>query len=360
LPIAYHLSTPGSGRCEVGVIPETVHFQKRPITRGRFPLRAKIVQPLSGRRVLSPAAGRRMLDMALAALCSRNLEIYPLIYANPADVNVVECGRGVRVVLAGVLPEFRFALESILFFTILKNGVPIAYGPANIFSGCCEMGINLFPEFRGGEIRYIYAQFMRTLYHVAHVRYFFLVSYGMGEGNPEALRSGAFWFYRKLGFRASNPEVEALARKEEAIMRRRSRYRSPLKILRQLSYTDAYFDLSGGTCQPLHIGSLGRAVSRTITARFDGDRPRAERACARDLVRRLEIRDHATWTPSEKTALQRLAPLLCLPAELESWPQRDKRKLARLLRAKGGRSELDYIDQVAQLPRLEEVLVGLT
>ncbi|MDH3197520.1 MAG: hypothetical protein OEO21_04695, partial [Candidatus Krumholzibacteria bacterium] len=285
--------------------------------------------------------------------------IYPLIYANPADVNVVECERGVQVVLAGVLPEFRFALESILFFTILKNGVPIAYGPANIFQGRCEMGINLFPEFRGGEIRHIYAQFMRTLYHVAHVRYFFIVSYGMGEGNPEALRSGAFWFYRKLGFRASNPDVETLARKEEAIMRRNPRHRSPLRTLRELSYTDAYFDLSGGTRKPLAIGSLGRAVSRYITARFNGDRQLAERKCTRDLVRQLDIHDYATWTPAEKNALKRLAPLLCLPAELASWPQRDKRKLARLLKAKGGRSELDYIDHVARLPRLEKVLVEL-
>ncbi len=360
LPVTYDLGTPGSGRCEVGVTPKAVFFQKRPLARERFPLRPKIVRPLPGRRTLSPAAGRKMVDLFLAALCSRNLEIYPLMHANPADVTVVECGRGMQVVLVGVQPEFRYALESMLFFAIQKNGVPIAYGPATIFAGCCEMGINLFPEFRGGEIRYIYAQFMRTLYHVAHVRYFYVTSYGMGEGNPEALRSGAFWFYRKMGFRASDPDVETLAREEEAIMRSRPRHRSSLATLRELSYTDAYFDLSRGACRPLDMGSLGRAVSRHIAARFRGDRGRAERSCARDLVHHLEIDDFGAWEPNEKIALQRLAPLLCLSADIASWPAADRRRLARLLRAKGARSELDYTGRVARLSRLEKILRALS
>jgi len=360
LPVTYDLRTPGSGRSEVGVMSNAVSFQKRPIARERFPLRPKIVQPLSRQPRLSRDVGQDMIDSALAALCSRNLEIHPLIYANPDDVSVYDCGRGVQVVLAGVLPYFRPALESNLFFMILKNGVPVAYGPANIFQGCCEMGINLFPEFRGGEIRYLYAQFMRVLYHTAHVRYFFLVSYGMGEGNPEALRSGAFWFYRKMGFRASDPDVEALAREEEAIMRRKPRYRSSLKTLRELSYTDAYFDLSRGDCKPLDFGALGRAVSRYITTRFGGNRKRAESSSARELVDLLEIGDYTAWTANEKNALRRLGPLLCLPREIASWPARDKRDLARLLRAKGGPSELDYIDNVARLPRLENVLAELS
>ena len=56
----------------------------------------------------------------------------------------------------------------------------------------------------------------QVLFHLASVRYFVLTPYGMGEDNDEALQSGAFWFYRKLGFRAANPEVEALAVREEA------------------------------------------------------------------------------------------------------------------------------------------------
>jgi len=64
----------------------------------------------------------------------------------------------------------------------------------------------------------IYAEFMRAMHHLAGARYFYIIPYGMGVDNEEALRSGAFWFYRKMGFRPTNPDIEALARSEEAII----------------------------------------------------------------------------------------------------------------------------------------------
>jgi hypothetical protein len=355
-PMVYHLGDPGSSRCEAGLELDQIFFQRKSLAPERFRLGPKIVQPLEDYWTLDESAGRRMTDMSLAALCSRNLEIHPLMYANPADVTVVECGRGLRIILAGVLPEFRAVVETDLFFLILKNGVPVAYGPASIFLGCCEMGINLFPEFRGGEIRYIYSQFMRALYHLADVRYFFLTSYGMGDGNPEALKSGAFWFYRKLGFRAANPDVESLARQEERKIRRRRGYRSPMPILRELALTDAYFDLSGGACKPICFEDLGHAVSRYVTVRFGGSRERAQRHGVRSLIQLLEIDDFSSWTKPENTALRRLAPVLVQVPGLSAWPAVEKRSLVASIRAKGGRSEFEYIRLLRGVPRLGEAL----
>jgi len=142
---------------------------------------------------LGKAAARSVLDVALLALSTRNLAIYPVTYANPKDVSLFECERGLELALIGTLPEFRSALESLYVFLVLKNGVPLAYGPASVFMGCCEIGINLFPEFRGGEIRRIYAAFMRMLHHVLGVRYFFLTRYGMGESNEEAIEAGSIF-----------------------------------------------------------------------------------------------------------------------------------------------------------------------
>jgi hypothetical protein len=293
-----------------------------------------------------------MLDLALVALAGRNLEIHPLIYGNPGDVTLVSGGRGIEVLLSGMLPEFRQALESDFFFLILKNGVPVAYGPASVFLGCCEMGINLFSEYRGGEIRYIYSQLMSALNHLAGVRYFFLTSYGMGDGNPEALKSGAFWFYRKLGFRAADPDIEGLAREQEAIMRRKPGYRCSLSTLRELSYTDAYLDLSRGACAPLNFESLGHAVSRFITGEFAGDRRRAERACVRRVVEVLGIDERAQWSPAERAALERAAPILALIDGLSGWPARERRSLSAAVRARGGASEGEYIRSLQRVPRL--------
>jgi hypothetical protein len=356
VPIRYCLSEPGSGRGEVALTPDRVFYQRTPIRRERFRLEPRIVRPLRKHRLLQSRAGREMLDFSLDALCCRNLEIQPLIYANPEDVTVVDCDRGVQVILAGTLSEFRPVMESDFFFLILKNGVPIAYGPASVFARCCEMGINLFPEFRGGEIRYIYAQFMKALFHLAHVRYFFLTSYGMGEDNPDALKSGAFWFYRKLGFKPTNPDVDDLARKEEKIIRRRPGHRSSMKTLRKLSDTEAYLDLSRGVCQPTDFEAIGQAVTRHISQRFFGDRRKAERKSTRWVAQALDIRGYAGWTPREKRAMQQWSLLIALLPGIESWPGRERRSVAAIVKAKGASSELDYVRRVAGFPKLLEAL----
>jgi len=219
------------------------------------------------------------------------------------------------------------------------------------------MGINLFPEFRGGEIRFIYAQFMRSLFHLAGVRYFFLTPYGMGENNDDALRNGAFWFYRKLGFKASNPDVERLAVAEEAVMRRRPGYRSDMKMLRKLSHTSAHLDLSGGKCRPLEFGALGLALSKMIAEKFGGDRRRATAASVWRLRRVLPVRDYGTWKPTEREIMNSLAPLLCLIDDIETWTDGDRRALASIIRAKGARNEYGFMKKAARHSRLGEGLL---
>jgi hypothetical protein len=357
MPFVLPLLQPGSSRAELVIPRDRIRFQKKAIPRERIPLAPRIRKPLDDRKKQSSARGRWMIDFSLKSLCTRNLEIYPLIYANPSDVTRVECGRGIEVTLIGMLPEFRSVPESLYCFMIFKNGVPMAYGPASVFMGRCEFGVNLFPEFRGGEVRYVYAQLMRVLHHLCRVHYFYIIPYGMGEDNPDALRSGAFWFYRKLGFRASNPEVEALARKEEAQMRLEPAYRSSPPTLRRLSHTHACFDLSGAACRRFDLPALGRAVTRLVRDRFQGDRDRAARACVKQLVRVLEIRDRASWTPPEKEALTQLAPLFCVIPDLEGWPRRDRRRLASVALARGRPDEFSYIRRLESFSRLESALL---
>ncbi|RLB49674.1 MAG: hypothetical protein DRJ42_20550 [Deltaproteobacteria bacterium] len=356
VPIRYELDTPGTGRCEVDIPVRRVQYQRSDVTRERFDLEPVIRSPLPVPRPLPVAEGRELMRAAHAALSSRNLEIYPLIHGNPADVMRVACGRGIEVVLVGIRPRFRAALESIYFFLILKNGVPAAYGPAGVFLGACEMGINLFPEFRGAEIRLIYAQLMRVLRHVLGVQYYYLLPYGMGDDNTEALESGAFWFYRKLGFRAANPRVEALAQEEEARMRAEPGHRSGLRMLRRLSHTNAYFDLSGGQCGPFDYGAIGVAVSRFITEQYAGDRGKAEKACSAWLTRELGARPLAKLKASEQLVVGNLAPLLRMLRGVRTWSRADKKALAQAVRAKAGASEAPAARAFARHPRFGPAL----
>jgi len=187
------------------------------------------------------------------------------------------------------------------------------------------------------------------LHHRLGAEYFFLTRYGMGEDNEDALRTGAFWFYRKLGFQPTNPEIEALARGEERRMAAQPGYRSDRRMLRRLSRTEAFLDLSGGKRRPLDFGRLGLAESRFIAERFDGDRRLAERRCAARVTRLLDVED-------EGRALRGLAPLLCMVDELPRWSRRDRSALAGILRAKDAPSEARAARRLAAHPRLGSAL----
>ncbi len=344
LPLSYA----GPPACEVELPVPRIHYQRSPIQRDRF-----AIEPVIRRPIPAPArGGQAVIDAALQALCTRTLEIHPLIYADPAGVRVADCGRGVRVALIGVLREFRSPLETLHVFLVVKNGVPVAYGPAAVFMGCCEMGMNLFPEFRGGEVRWLYAQLMRVLHHVLAVDHFFVTRYGMGEGNDEAIESGAFWFYRRLGFRPTSARVEALAREEETRMAARPGHRSDRRTLRRLSHTEACLDLSNGRRRPMDLGRLGVAQSRFIARAFGGDRALAERRCVARVKRLLDLGGNG-W------ALRALAPLLCMIPDLPRWSGRERAALARIVCAKDEPSEVRAARLFNEHVRLEAALRAL-
>jgi hypothetical protein len=340
IPVRHVLERPGSGRCEVAWPTARTHYQRKELERALISPATVVRRPFAARGRLGMRRGEQLIQLAQLALCSRGLEIRTLSYANARDVSLLACGRGLAIALIGVVPRYRDPLESHYVFLVLKNGVPVAYGPSTVSLGCCEIGINLFPEFRGAEIRFVYPQFMRVLHQVLGARYFFLTPYGMGESNPDAIRTGAFWFYRKLGFLPTNPAVEELARQEEERLRNEPGSRSNKAMLRRLSHTGAYLDLSGGECRPLDLGAIGLRQSRFVSGSFGGDRGRATERCIRRLARDLGLPRVPALDAGERRAWEMLAPLLVRIPGLGAWSTRDKRRLRRILREKGRPSEL--------------------
>ncbi|MCA8978996.1 MAG: hypothetical protein H6831_03955 [Planctomycetes bacterium] len=327
------------GRTELRLPPGRVHYQKEAIPRDRRPLPPLIRRELRAVRRLPLGEARERLATVKLAMLNRDLEIYPLTHADERDVRVIACGRGVEITLVGVLPEQRCAFEALFYYLVTKNGVPIAYGPASPFLGSCEMGINFFEEFRGAEARFVYTQVMRVLHHLLGVHDFYVTPYGMGKGNAAALATGAFWFYRKLGFATSNPEVEALARAEEDRMRARPGYRSDARTLRRLAATAVHLELERGSEARFDSSALARAVTRAFDAAPERSRDEYARRCSNEVARRLGLRGLSEWTADERRALERVAPALALIDELAAWTVREKRALIGIVRAKAGRPE---------------------
>lgn len=323
-----------------------IFYQRGPLKRGSIDFLQEIQRPLPAVKVVSPGAGEALIHLFRSALSVRNRELHPLLYANPRDVLVADVERGLRIVLVGVLPEFRLPLEGYYSFLVLKNGVPVGYGGGGPLLDRLEIAGNIFESFRQGESVYIFSQVFRVFHHVCGSRYFLVPRYQVGYENDEALDSGAFWFYHKLGFRPEDRGVLRLSEEEQGRIKADPSYRSSRRTLERLAESDLYLHLEHGDGQPSQIlqpGDLGLLVTQHIARRFNGDRAAAIRETTRQVARLLEIPRRRRWPAAERIALERLAPLLSLIPDLARWSPAEKRGLVRVIRAKGGRSEAKYI-----------------
>lgn len=335
-----------------------VFWQQEPLVRG-VDLPAILNQPVSTPRPLAPTAAQKLIDVARAALAVRLRETDPVTHANPREIRLVRLERGLDVALIGMLPRRRLPIESFFGYVAARNRVPIAYGGGWVFCDRCEIGVNLFDSFRGGESAHIFAQIMRVYRQVFRVRTFQVDPFQFGADNEEGLRSGAFWFYYRLGFRPTDAALARVAARDAALQARQPGYRSPLRVLRRLAGSTLALDVGpfGGSgidlaAPTLELPKLGLAVTDWISEGFAGDRHAAESAATRRLVKCLPLRDLQRWSADEQIWLARLAPLFAMIPDLHRWSPSDRRACAAIIRAKGGPHEHTYAQRVRDHCRL--------
>jgi hypothetical protein len=308
-------------------------------------VKREIQRPVKSVSSLSRADGARMIDVAMASLAARHRETYHFNFANPEEVYLADVGKGVSVAVFGLLPGHRFPLECTMGYLILANGAPVGYGGSSILFRQVNTGVNIFDEYRGSEASYLWVQVMRVYHSLVGCTRYIANPYQFGEGNREALQSGAFWFYYKLGYRPVLPDIRALAKSELEKKQQDPRYRSGTRTLRKLASCDMHLCLSGArqseffeeewitTSSELATEVLGSAGGRTRRAAAD----RVTSSLARDVG----IRSLRTWSSDEKRSCSALAPIAAA-AKPGTWDREAKQKLRELLRAKGSERELDY------------------
>ena len=130
-------------------------------------------------------------------------------------------------------------------YLILSNGTPIGYGGSSILFRQVNTGVNIFAEYRGSEASFLWLQEMRVYHHLAGCTRFIANPYQFGSDNTEALKSGAFWFYYRLGYRPVLATIRKLAKRESARMRSERSYRSDLRTLTRLACCDMHLVLPG-------------------------------------------------------------------------------------------------------------------
>ena len=193
--------------------------------------------------MLSAREAEKTLDLVKEATGVRYRELYGTANADPAWVAQANPGRGVEIYFWGLPPEKRLPLRAYLAGFTVKNGVPINYVECISLFDWTEIGFNTFPAYRDGETAWIYAQTLRLLRQLHGTNAISVYPYQIGDGNEEAIASGAFWFYRKMGFRSMDPALEKLAQAEEKKVRANAKYRTSAATLRRLSKANVVYEL---------------------------------------------------------------------------------------------------------------------
>ncbi len=339
-----------------------IFFQTEPLKQRSKDLRAEILAKPARLQHLSTRDGDLAVQLVNEVLAVRSRELFCITHANPAEVCLVEPGRGVQIYLFGSKPEIRLPLEANFGALLVRNGLPIGYGVGACLFERVEIAINIFPTFRAGESPFIIEQFFKTFYHHFGSRVFVVRSRQMGDGDDEPIKAGSFWFYYKLGFRAVRPQVRALAEREHGRIVRNPRHRSSIAMLKRLSKSDVFLHVDPKQMHKLDelsVARLGYAVTDTIASRFRGNRMAAAWLSTRSLAKTLKITNCPVWSDDEWNAFLRLGPVLESIPEIRKWKQTEQEALGRLIRAKGKPLERQFVLQSNRHPRLKSALIRL-
>ena len=302
-------------------------------------------KPLSHRRV-SPREGQRLIDLARVQMITRSRDLYAFMNADRNDVQLLDYGDGLQFACYGLLPEQRVMLEAMYVFLILKNGVPIGYTQASTLFRSAEVNFNIFDTFRGTETSRVFIITLSMIRELFESDTFIINTQQLGEENPEALRSGAFWFYYKHGFRPHDREVRKVVKTELARMKSNPGHRSSLATLTRLSCSNMFLFLGKrreDVISMIDTGGIGIACSRLLARRFGGNRERAIRECARQAAERVGLSSLKSLSPSQRMAWDRWSPILMALPGLSRWSEENKRALIKVIKAKGGRCETEFV-----------------
>ncbi|HKV93911.1 MAG TPA: hypothetical protein VJW20_15295 [Candidatus Angelobacter sp.] len=321
------------------------YFHRAPlIQRRQVSLAEELAKPDLPIKVLPSRQAQKVLDLVKEATGVRYRELYGTANADPAWVVQASPGRGVEIYFWGLPPEMRLPLRSYLAGFTVKNGVPINYVECISLFDWTEVGFNTFPAYRDGETAWIYAQTLRLLQKLHGANAISVYPYQIGDGNEEAIESGAFWFYRKLGFRSMDPELEKLAQREEEKVKANPKYRTPPRTLRKLSKAHVVYETPEaqvGAWDRFAMRNIGYALQRRMAREFGGDAEVMRCASVARLARELGVRADSL-SAREQTAFADFAMVMGLAPGLAHWSPDEKSRLRAIIAAKSMKTELRY------------------
>jgi hypothetical protein len=396
LPIRWRLENLKLSRTRNWSRPRRFYFHNAPlIRRNEVSLSRELGKPAPKLEKLSLAAGESVMHAIREVMAVRYRELYGTTLGDPRTVVRADLGRGVVMHFWGLPPARRLPLRAYVAGYTLKNGVPINYIEAIGLCEWIEVGFNTFYTYRQGETAWIYAHALRCLCALTAAKCVSIYPYQIGQNNDEAIDSGAFWFYRKLGFRPGRADLQSLCEKEEQRIAADPQYRTPPRTLKRLAEAHMFYELDRAqafksTLAPGTLGkgttsgravltaksspalaagapgpwdafstrSLGLLVNRRMARQFNGDSEKIRRASIAAVTRSLNI-NPARWTPAQVQSLDNWSLILAQIPDLARWSPQEKHKLVKMIHAKSAPNEKPYLRQTQRQPRLRRELLRL-
>jgi len=339
-----------------------IFFHRAPLIQRRdVSLGKELSSPPIPIERLSRAAGERILDQARETSAVRYRELHGFTYGDSRRVLKATLGRGTEALVLGVPPENRLPLRAYHAALISKNGVPVAYFEGLSIFERLESGFNLYYTFREGETAWLFGRILRLMQQLLGVTVFSIDPYQVGHENEEGIESGAFWFYRKLGFRPVRPELMKLTLTEERRIAASPEYRTPARKLRKLAAGHLLFEMpatSVGAWDRFQIRNVGLALQRRMALEFAGDAQEIRADSARFIKRILDL-DTCRWSEPELRIFESLALVLAMIPGVAGWNGSEKQLAARIISAKARGDEALYLRLLQGHAPMRAALIGL-
>lgn len=242
---------------------KTIFYHREPLlTRRDVSLERELAGPRFATRRLPPAEAQRVLNLTLDTNAVRYRELWGFCYPDVRHVYHADLGRGVDLYWLGIPPTARLPLRAYHSGIFFKNGVPAGYVEALSFFDRMEVGFNLYYTFREGESAWLYARFLSFCSQQCGVTCFSIDPYQLGHENEEGIASGAFWFYRKLGFNSAAEEIRNQIEREETKLATQPGYRTPPATLRRLAKAPMLYGATAEDWRGFSLRTLAQKLGR--------------------------------------------------------------------------------------------------
>jgi hypothetical protein len=306
-----------------------------------------IATKLPKEKKLSAKEHEEILSVSRVALVLLSRETDPISYCAPNGIKVFELEHGLTITLFSIDAQWRLPMESYIGFMIFKNGYPMSYGGAWLFGKRSLIGINIFEAFRGGESAFVFAQLLRTYRQAFGAEQFEVEPYQFGKNNPEGLKSGAFWFYHRFGFRPVNEKLFKLSEEEHQKITSTKGYRSSIEVLKE--FTKSNLRVNFGNEKPgILPAQISYFITNVIAKQFKGERKLAEEKARHVLKEKLKL-SYSNLKANEKAGFDKLSLYIAFCLDLDKINSKDKIQLVKLIKEKGN-NEFDYILSYNKFP----------